>query len=154
MQHRHSVEVARCRMSWSLRIARVAGIEIKVHLTFLIIVFLGAMQFARYGVPGMIFGVILICALFLCVTLHELGHSVVAQSFGVTVREIILLPIGGVAMLSRIPRNPLKELAIAVAGPAVNVVIAGALALGFGINWAMGRADLEQLIYVARSGPS
>src|SRR4051812_4001758 len=137
-------------MSWSLRIARVAGIEIKVHLTFLIIVFIGAMQFARYGVPGMIFGAVLILALFLCVTLHELGHSVVAQKFGITVREIVLLPIGGVAMLSRIPRNPLKELAIAVAGPLVNVVIAGALALGFGINWAMGRSNLQDILYVAR----
>src|SRR5438067_4400021 len=141
-------------MSWSLRIARVAGIEIKVHFTFLLIIFLGAMQFAQYGMRGVLFGIVMILALFLCVTLHELGHSVVAMKFGVPVREIILLPIGGVAMLARIPRNPLKELAIAVAGPLVNVVIAVAIALGLGINAALGRFHMDELVTVARSGPS
>lgn len=141
-------------MSWSFRIARVAGIEIKVHFTFLLIVILGAMQFSQYGIRGMLFGVVMILALFACVTLHELGHSVVAMKFGVPVREIILLPIGGVAMLARIPRRPAKELAIAVAGPLVNVVIAVAIALGLGINAALGRFHMDELVTAARSGPS
>lgn len=141
-------------MRWSFRFARVAGIELKVHFTFLLIVILGAMQFSQYGIRGMLFGVVMILALFLCVTLHELGHSVVAMKFGIPVREIILLPIGGVAMLARIPRNPLKELAIAVAGPVVNVVIAVAIALGLGINAAMGRFEMNDLVTASHSGPS
>jgi Zn-dependent protease/predicted transcriptional regulator len=88
------------------------------------------------------------------VTLHELGHSVVALKFGVPVREIILLPIGGVAMLRRIPRTPVKELAIAVAGPLVNVVIAIAIWLGLRVNVAMGRFNMDELVTAARSGPS
>src|SRR6476661_551865 len=117
-------------MNWSFKIARASGIDIRVHVTFLLIVLLGASQFAWFGARGLLFGSALILLLFLCVTLHELGHSVVAQRFGVQVRQIVLLPIGGVAMMERIPRNPWQELWIALAGPVVNVVIAGALALG------------------------
>ena len=117
-------------MSWSLRIARVSGIDIRVHLTFLLIVLWGALDFGRRGgIHGAFFGALMVCSLFTCVVLHELGHSLVAQRFGVRVREILLLPIGGVARLAREPQKPWQELLIAVAGPAVNVVIAIALAV-------------------------
>ncbi len=83
-------------MSWSLRIARVSGIDIKVHLTFVFIFLMGALQRGRpHGAAGAVFGAGLMVALFACVTLHELGHSLVAQRFGVPVREIVLLPLGG-----------------------------------------------------------
>lgn len=112
-------------MNWSFRIARVAGIAINVHITFFLILALGAFQWGvPYGVPGAAFGVLLMLLLFLCVTLHELGHSLVAQRFGIPVRQIILLPLGGVALLSRNPSKPVHELLIAAAGPLVNVVIA------------------------------
>jgi Zn-dependent protease/CBS domain-containing protein len=116
-------------MSWSIRVARVSGIDIKVHATFLLIVLWGAYSFGKQaGLRGALFGAMMVCCLFTCVVLHELGHSLVAQRFGVRVREILLLPIGGVARLLREPEKPWHELLIAVAGPAVNVVIV--LALG------------------------
>lgn len=117
-------------MSWAYRVARVAGIDIKIHVTFLLILVLGGMEWGRHhGTGGFVFGVLLMLALFTCVTLHELGHSLAAQRFAIPVREIVLLPIGGVAMLGKLPEKPVQELIIAAAGPAVNVVIAVALAL-------------------------
>jgi Zn-dependent protease len=112
-------------MRWAYRVARVSGIDIKVHVTFLFIVLLfGANWGFQHGTAGFGFGVLLVAALFACVTLHELGHSLAAQAFGITVREIILLPIGGVALLERTPAKPIQEFAVAVAGPLVNVIIA------------------------------
>ena len=116
-------------MKWSFRIAQIAGIDIRIHVTFFLIIVIGAAQWSAAGVPGMAFGALLMLLLFLCVTLHELGHSLVAQRFGIPVRQIVLLPIGGVAMLGRNPTRPIQELLIAVAGPAVNVVILGVLLL-------------------------
>jgi len=116
------------RFAW--RIASVRGIAIRVHATFLLVVGLGAFQWGvPHGARGAVFGAFLMCCLFACVALHELGHSLVAQRFGVSVRDILLLPIGGIARLSREPRTALHELLIAIAGPLVNVVIAAALAL-------------------------
>jgi Zn-dependent protease/predicted transcriptional regulator len=114
-------------MRWSFRFGRVFGIDLKVHVTFFLILLLGAMQGAQYGLGGMVLGVVTMLLLFACVVLHELGHSVVAIRFGVPVREIILLPIGGVAMLSRSPSKPVHELLIAIAGPLVNVIILAVL---------------------------
>lgn len=122
-------------MKWSYRLLRVAGIDIRVHVTFVFALLFGAFDFgAHYGTHGAVFGVSLVCALFACVTLHELGHSLVAQRFGVTVREIVLLPIGGMARLTREPSRPHQELLVAVAGPLVNVVIALGLFFGLGLD--------------------
>src|SRR3712207_3113385 len=97
-------------MQWSFRVARVAGIDIKVHVSFVLIVALGALQWSgRNGVPGAVFGALLILMLFVCVTLHELGHSLVAQRFHIPVRSIILLPVGGIAFLERNPTKPLDR---------------------------------------------
>ncbi len=121
-------------MRWSYRVARVSGIDIRLHITFLLIVLLfGAQWGSEHGTPGTIFGVVLVLALFFCVLLHELGHSLVAQRFGIEVREILLLPLGGVALLSRNPSRPLHELLIALAGPLVNVVLA--VAIGTILYW-------------------
>jgi Zn-dependent protease len=127
-------------MKWSLRVVRVSGIDIRVHATFVLILLLGAVQWGvPYGVSGALFGIFFMLALFACVALHELGHSLVAQRFGVSVREILLLPIGGVARLSREPSRPVHELLIAIAGPLVNVVLAillfGAVIAGWGAAW-------------------
>lgn len=116
-------------MKWSLRVARVSGIDIKVHASFLLVVIYFAAMFGEpHGPKGAAFGTLLVTLLFTCVVLHELGHSLVAQQVGVQVREIVLLPIGGLARLEREPSRPLHELLIAVAGPLVNVVIAFVLA--------------------------
>src|SRR4051812_33054354 len=115
-------------MRWSFRIARISGIDVRVHATFALAVLYFASGFAvAHGLSGAAFGVLLVCTLFLCLTLHELGHGLVAQRFGVSVSEILLLPIGGVARLESEPRKPLHELLIAVAGPLVNLVLALAL---------------------------
>src|SRR5688500_13871413 len=141
-------------MRWSFNIARVSGIDIRVHVTFFIILFWGAAQFTRFGVMGALFGMTLVLALFLCVTLHELGHSVVAQRFGIHVQQIVLLPIGGVAMMQRIPKNPWQELWIALAGPVVNVVIAAAMILGLMGRSAVTGMDFNELLMPAQTGPS
>ncbi len=115
-------------MNWAFRIARVRDIDIKIHISFFLILALGAFQWAG-SVPGNViegalFGIVLMMALFFCVTLHELGHSIAAQAFGIPVREIVLLPLGGVAVMSKNPDKPLHDLIISAAGPLVNVVIA------------------------------
>ncbi|HPW55191.1 MAG: site-2 protease family protein [Thermoanaerobaculaceae bacterium] len=141
-------------MSWSLRFARVSGIDIKVHLTFVLILVLGALQWGRpHGPIGALFGVLLMLALFACVTLHELGHALVAQRFHVPVREIVLLPLGGVAVLGKNPDRPLHELLIAGAGPAVNVVIAAVLLPVTGVAVSWSGLDPQQLVSGA-AGPS
>ena len=128
----------RPRMRWSFRVARVSGIDIRVHATFAFAVIYFALGFAApHGPRGAVFGVLLICSLFACLALHELGHSLVAQRLGVSVSEILLLPIGGVARLSSEPRKPLHELFIALAGPLVNLVIAFALLIVLTQNHAV-----------------
>jgi Zn-dependent protease len=111
----------------SLVVGRVRGIEIKVHPTFLLVipwVILNWGYFGGHGPAGVGFGLVLVTLLFAFVLLHELGHSFVALHFGVGVRDITLLPIGGVARIEQLPVEPGREIAIALAGPAVNLVIA------------------------------
>jgi Zn-dependent protease len=109
-------------MGWSIKLGRIFGIDIKMHLTFLLIVFWGAFNYG--GNAGPLYGVMVTLALFALVLLHELGHSLAALGFGISVRDITLLPIGGVARLERMPEKPLHELVVALAGPMVNVVLA------------------------------
>lgn len=112
-------------MRWSARVFSIRGIDVRVHATFLLVVALGAWQWgAHSGARGAIFGAGFMLALFGCVLLHELGHSFAAQHFGLKVKEILLLPIGGIATLHGRPVTPRQEVAIALAGPAVNVVLA------------------------------
>jgi stage IV sporulation protein FB len=111
-------------MSWTITIGRVAGTEIKVHLTFFILVaFWGMAGYQQAGPPGAVAACLLLFALFACVLLHEFGHILMAGRFGVRTPDVILLPIGGVARLERIPDEPKQELLIALAGPAVTLAI-------------------------------
>src|SRR5512134_2647804 len=109
-------------MGWSIKIARIFGIDIKVHLTFLLILVWGALNYG--GSAGPLYGIVVTLALFTLVFLHELGHSLAAIGYGIPVKDITLLPIGGVARLERMPEKPLHELVVALAGPAVNVILA------------------------------
>jgi stage IV sporulation protein FB len=112
-------------MSWSLPIVCIAGIQLRIHITFLlIIVWLAFGYYAEGGSPAAASRVIFVLLLFLCVVLHEFGHAFAAKAFGINTPDITLLPIGGVARLERMPEEPVQELIIAVAGPLVNVVIA------------------------------
>jgi len=112
-------------MRWSFEIARVFGIPIKVHITFILLLVFVALAGGGEGrqLAGLS-GVILICLVFVCVVLHELGHSVVALHYGLKVRSITLLPIGGVASMDDMPDEPMREVAIAAAGPLVSVGLA------------------------------
>lgn len=100
------------------------GVGVYVHWTFGILVFLFLTGGSGFGLAG---GLLFLAAVFGCVILHELGHSLAARRFGIGTRDITLYPIGGVASLERMPREPMQELVIALAGPAVNVIIAMAL---------------------------
>ncbi|BDI31996.1 protease [Capsulimonas corticalis] len=115
--------------AWAFKIATVAGIPIRVHFTFLL--FLIWIAFGVRGGPDSL-RVVYVLSVFLCVLLHELGHSIVALRYNIPVADITLYPIGGVARIEKRPTAK-QELWIALAGPAVNVVIAALLwaALGF-----------------------
>jgi Zn-dependent protease len=111
-------------MRWSYRIGRIAGTDIKVHVTFLLIVALWAARgYQEGGLSGALAGALALLALFACILLHEFGHILMAGRFGVRTPDVILLPIGGVARLERIPDEPRQELLIALAGPAVTLAI-------------------------------
>ena len=120
-------------MTWSITITRVAGVEIRIHITFLLLLaWIGIASYRSGGTGAAVDSVIFVIAVFACVALHELGHSLAARRYGIPTRDITLLPIGGLARLSRIPEYPSEEIVIALAGPAVNVVIAAILMLFLG----------------------
>jgi len=120
-------------MRWSWRVATVAGIPVRIHVTFgLLLVFIFVMHLAGgRDVAKALEGVGLILAVFGCVVLHEFGHALAARRYGVRTRDITILPIGGVARLERIPEKPLQEIVVALAGPAVNLAIACLLLIPF-----------------------
>ena len=113
-------------MKWSFKLGRFLGIDVFVHFTFLILlVVIGiAHWLPERSLATALSGMLFFALLFLCVLLHEYGHALMARRFGVGTKDITLLPIGGVARLERIPEKPVQELWVALAGPAVNVVIA------------------------------
>jgi Zn-dependent protease/CBS domain-containing protein len=113
-------------MGGSLKIGRAFGIDVKVHWTFFLL--LAFFAFAAYQGSGSWLSALvtvgIIVALFVCVLLHEYGHSLVAQRLGIEIGDITLLPIGGLARLKSLPEKPWDEVKIAIAGPLVNVVLA------------------------------
>jgi len=125
-------------MSWSIPILRIAGIQLRIHITFLLLIGWLALGYYKTGGSAVATaGIIFILLLFLCVVLHEFGHALAAKQFGINTPDITLLPIGGVARLERMPEEPKQEFIIAIAGPLVNVVIAVCLLLVIGWHNAL-----------------
>src|SRR5213076_781564 len=128
-------------MSWSLPIFRIAGIQLRIHITFLLLIaWLAFGYYAAGGSAAALGRVLFVLLLFVCVVLHEFGHAIAAKNFGINTPDITLLPIGGVARLQRMPDEPRQELIIALAGPLVNVVIALTLFAGISNGWGPGFA--------------
>src|SRR5437667_6455647 len=122
-------------MGWSIPILRVAGIQLRIHITFLLLIaWIGFAYYAQGSSSAAMGGVLFILLLFACVVLHEFGHALAGKAFGINTPDITLLPIGGVARLERIPDEPVQELIIAAAGPAVTALIALGAFIGGG-SW-------------------
>jgi len=133
-------------MGWSIRLFDVGGTAVRIHLTFfLLLAWIAAIHWMRGGPAEAIDGVLFIVALFVCVVLHEFGHVFAARRYGIRTSDVTLLPIGGVASLERMPEKPGQEIVVALAGPAVNLVIALALMFLLGAQFDLSQmAQLEQ----------
>lgn len=122
-------------MAWSLTVGYVYGTAVRIHVTFLLfLAWIWVAYYQRGGAGAAWDGVAFVALLFLCVLLHEFGHIFAARRYGVKTPEVTLWPFGGIARLERIPEKPSEELVVALAGPAVNAVIAAVLLLFLGGN--------------------
>ncbi len=131
-------------MAWSFPIARIFGTELRVHITFfLLLAWIGLAYYQQGGMDAAISGILFILALFVCVVAHEFGHAFAARRYGIRTPDVTLLPIGGMARLERMPEKPSEEIVVALAGPAVNIVIA--LALFLFLNARFDLASLSAL---------
>ena len=141
-------------MSWSFPIGRLFGSEIRVHVTFLLLLaWIGIAHYQQGGTQAAIQGIAFILALFACVIAHEFGHALTARRYGIRTPDITLLPIGGLARLERMPEKPSQEILVALAGPAVNVVIAAVLILFMNSRFdmeALQRLDNPGLSFIVR----
>lgn len=127
-------------MKWQWRLGRFAGIDVFVHATFLLILaWVGYNYWIQYrDWVEVLIGILFVLTLFGCVVLHEYGHALTARRYGIRTRDITLYPIGGVARLERMPDRPVEELWVALAGPAVNLFIAGLLFLFLFLSNGLG----------------
>ncbi|WP_424830767.1 site-2 protease family protein [Ruegeria sp.] len=144
-------------MAWSFSLGRLLGSELRVHVTFfLLLAWVGFAAYSSGGWPAAIDNILFVLALFACVVAHEFGHALMARRYGIKTPDITLLPIGGLARLERMPEHPMQEVWVALAGPAVNIAIWVILVIfGAGVPWeTLTRIDtpgpglLNRLAYV------
>ncbi|QEW21120.1 Putative zinc metalloproteasec [Marinibacterium anthonyi] len=120
-------------MTWSFSVGRLFGSDVRIHVTFLILLaWIGLSVYQSTGPEAALYNMVFVLGLFACVLAHEFGHALMARRFGIRTPSVTLLPIGGLARLERMPEKPWDEIAVALAGPAVNVVIWAVLTLVFG----------------------
>jgi Zn-dependent protease len=141
-------------MRWSYTIGRFGGTEVKVHVTFiLLLAWIGYSTYRDAGTAVAVHTTLFFVSFFFCILLHEFGHILMARRFGVRTPDVILLPIGGVARLERIPEEPRQELLIALAGPAVTlaiIVLLGAAVLASGRPMVLGDPLASQVPFAVR----
>ena len=133
-------------MTWSFSLGRFFGSDLRVHVTFfLLLAWVGYSGFVSGGATGAIWNLAFIVVLFGCVVAHEYGHALAARRFGIGTQDITLLPIGGMARLERMPEDPRQEIVVALAGPAVNVVVWLVLTVLLGARTDMGELTLSDM---------
>ena len=143
-------------MRWSFRIGTIAGVRVELHITFLLFIgWIALSSGLTTGSPAeAVSSVVGVLLVFACVLLHEFGHATAARRYGIKTRDIVLLPIGGLARLERMPEKPSEELVVALAGPAVNVVIVAVL-LAAGVRPGgidrLGDAGISDLLLYVNS---
>jgi Zn-dependent protease len=130
-------------MFGSLKLGKFFGIDTYVHGTFWLLPLFVLFTNLSAGFDAVAFHLALVFAVFFCVALHEVGHALAAAAYGIGTRDITLYPVGGIARLERMPERPLHEIVVALAGPAVNVVIAVGLGLGLFVS-GMSLDSVEQ----------
>ncbi len=135
-------------MKNSLTLGKIAGIKIFMHWTFPVIILWIIVSSASRGLNTgqIIWSVVFTLSLFVCVVLHELGHALAARRYHIQTKDILLLPIGGIARLERMPDKPVQELIVALAGPAVNLLIV--LILHVFVNLAKMPSDISEITYI------
>lgn len=119
----------------SMWVGRAFGINVFLHWSFVLVPIVALLQNLKFGLAQALVWVGLTLAMFFCILLHEFGHALAAKAFGVRTRDIILFPLGGLARLEGMPKHPIEEIVVAVAGPAVNVVIAVLIAVGMLVGY-------------------
>jgi Zn-dependent protease len=130
-------------MKWSLNIGKIFGINFRIHITFFLLLFFIFISVLNEGGFGKaVLSVLFICAIFVCVVIHEVGHSLFARRFGKHPQSITLLPIGGIAAIEEIPEKPGQEIAMSIVGPFINLIIAGVIYLFVGRWSGVGVPDL------------
>ena len=138
---------------WSLNIGKVSGIKIFIHWTFLILIgWIFLMHFQMgHGMREGLSGTVFLLAVFASVVLHELGHALAVKRFKITTRDITIYPIGGIASLESMPSKPAQELQMALAGPAVNLVIAGILGIILKVTGTFDQEALQNFTLTSNS---
>lgn len=129
-------------MKWSFHLITIAGTQVRIHATFALLLAFVVWKSLAAGESWIGVGevVLLVCAMFTCVLLHEFGHVTAARRYGIKTPDITLLPIGGVARLERMPRKASEELVVALCGPLVNLLIAIVIGVALGVKFSLAQA--------------